>query len=84
MKKQYQLYEECPYFDMRSPHNDFNHNRCGCNPCRPNHPDFCPPLQPDFPVRPPMCNPPSNNNCKCSNNELLYLLSGILIGKSLD
>ena len=91
MRNCFEPYREYPYFDL--------HHNCGCNPChnpfncfpyfnlpncspncnkpncsKPNcNNNFCPPLFP------PMANPK-----QCSNDELLFLLTGILIGKRLD
>ena len=78
--KDFQNYTESPYFDMK---NSFGYDgNCGCNPCnRQPIPNCNRPIRP--PHRPPEnCFPPqpcfeSNDDC----DELLYLLTGILIGR---
>ena len=78
--KQFRQYEEYPYFDMR---------RCdyGCNnnppikPCYPNFNNYCDCFIPKpCNLQKPNCNYIDN----CNNNNLMYLLVGIFIGKTLD
>lgn len=82
MRYIYRTYEEHPYIDMRN--NYWHKNNCGCgfnyacNHCMPN-------IFP-FPPQFPNCNVPCMPNRNCKNNlccdELIYLLSGIIIGRN--
>lgn len=76
--KNFQNYIESPYFDMKSP---FGFpNDCSCNPCH----RFPPTPRCPRPIRrpPENCIPPKHF-CppSCDNDELLFLLTGILIGR---
>lgn len=82
--KDFQNYTESPYIDMRNPFGFDGTFGCACNPChRPPIPNCNRPIRP--PMRPPEnCFPPQQccdniNDC----DELLYLLTGILIGRKL-
>ena len=77
--RNYRLYQEYPYYDMHNNYFNYGHSNCGCNNPPPNIHQPCypcnqfPPFPPNFP-----------NSRRCSNSNLLYLLSGIIIGRSLD
>ena len=88
MRYIYRTYEEHPYIDMRANSCRPNNLGCGfnyaCNNCHPNN--F--PWFPQFPSCNNPCTPniPCDRNChrqNCSCDELIYLLSGIIIGKTL-
>ena len=74
MKNNYRLYQSSPYYDMKSNTSNFG---CGCNPCN-SRPSCFPNFSPQ-----PICNQPLPIPQDCSCNELLYLLSGIIIGRTL-
>lgn len=84
--RNYRCYEEFPYFEMKRCNNGCSHKCDPCehcyNPCNkiPHKNCDCFPPMNCFPLKPNL----KHLECNYNNCELLYLMYGILIGKSLD